>query len=65
MLYVNFSLKCLKYGQKRGKFPIFSLFWRPFFFTIATVKVKSIADFYTWAIVLINTNKKNLVKRDF
>ena len=35
------------------------------FVTIATVKVKSIADFYTWAIVLINTNRKNLVITDF
>ena len=45
---------------QNGHFPIFSLFWQPIFFTIATVKIESIPDFYTWAVVLIN-NKKKLV----
>ena len=39
---------------QNGQFRISSLFWRQFFFTIATKKVKLISDFYTWAIVLIN-----------
>ena len=48
-----------------GRFPIFSLFWRPFFVAITTVKVKSMPDFYILAIVLINkykeTNEKQLL----
>ena len=50
--------------KKEANF-LFSTYFGGRFVTIATVKVKSIADFYTWAIVLINTNKKNFVKRDF
>ena len=43
---------------QNGHFPIFSLFWRPFFVTIATLKVESMPNFYTLAIVLINLYKE-------
>ena len=33
--------------------------------TIATVKVKLMTDFYTWAVVLINYDKRKLVKTSF
>ena len=59
VLYVNFSVKGLKFVPK-CHFPIFSLIWWPFFVTIAAVKVKLIPDFNTWAIVLMK-----LVKKDF
>ena len=48
VLYVNFSVKCLKFAPK------LSLILAAIFVTIATVKVKSIIDFYTWLFVLIN-----------
>ena len=48
------SLSNLSILLQNGHFPIFSLFWRPFFVTIATVKIKVILDFYTLVIVLIN-----------
>ena len=43
---------------QNGQFLIFSLFWRPFFVSIATVKVNSIPEFYTLAIALINYLKE-------
>ena len=43
---------------QNGQFPIFSLFLRPFFFAIETVKVKSIQEFYISAIALINYLKE-------
>ena len=43
---------------QNGHFPIFSPFWRPFFATIATVKVESMPDIYTLAIALINSQEE-------
>ena len=43
--------------SEMGHFPIFS-FLAAIFVTIATVKVDSMPDFYTLAIVLINSYKK-------
>ena len=51
LLYVSNLLQ-------NGHFAIFSLFWWPFFVTIATLKVESIPNFYTSAIVLINLYKE-------
>ena len=53
MLYVNFSVKCLKFAPK---WPIsyFQLNLAAIFVTIATGKVKSIPGVYTSAIALIN-----------
>ena len=39
---------------QNGYFPIFILFLQPILVTIATLKIESITDFYTGAIVLIN-----------
>ena len=45
-------------GRVRDKCPLphsyFQLILAAFFVTIVTVKIESIPDFYTWAIVLIN-----------
>ena len=43
-------------------FFLYSLFWRPFSITIATVKVKSICNKNTWIIHLIKQSKYNVVK---
>ena len=53
MLYVNFSVKHLKFAPK---WPIsyFQPILAAIFVTIATVKVKIIRDVYTLAFVLIN-----------
>ena len=53
VLYVNFTVKCLKFAPK-WSLSYFQLFWQPIFVTIATIKIESIPDFYTLAIVLIN-----------
>ena len=37
---------------------LFSAYFGSHFVTMATVKIKSIPDFYTWAIVLINYSEK-------
>ena len=54
---------------QNGHFPIFFLFLSAIFVTIATVRVESIPDFYTLAIVLINqleeTCEKQLLFFDF
>ena len=53
VLYINFSVKCLKIAPKWSH-SYFQPILVAIFFTIATVKVESTPDFYTWAIVLIN-----------
>ena len=57
MLYVNFSVKCLKFAPK---WPIsyFKLILAAIFVTIAMVLVKSIPEFCTSAIALINYLKE-------
>ena len=57
MLYVNFPVKCLKFAPK---WPIsyFQLTLAAIFVAIATVKVKSIPEFYTLAIALRNYLKE-------
>ena len=52
-LYVNFSVKCLKFAPK-WSLSYFQPIFVAIFVTIATVKVELIPDFYTWVIVLIN-----------
>ena len=56
VLCVNFAVKCLKTAPKWSLF-YFQPILVAIFVTIATVKVKLIPDFYTWAIVLINLYK--------
>ena len=53
MLYVNFSVKCIKFAPK-WSLSYFQHILEAIFVTIATVKIESIPDFYTWAIVPIN-----------
>ena len=53
VLYVNFSVKCLKFAPK-WSLSYFQPILAAVFVTIATVKIESILDFYTWAIFLIN-----------
>ena len=53
VLYVNFSVKCLKISPKWSLF-YFQPILAAIFVTIATVKVEIIPDFYTLAIVVIN-----------
>ena len=57
MLYVNFSVKRLKFAPK---WPIsnFQPIFATIFVTIATVKVKIIRGFYTLVIVLINLQEE-------
>ena len=57
MLYINSSVTCLKFAPK---WPLshFQPILAAIFVTIATVKVKSLPDFYTLAIVLINYYKE-------
>ena len=47
------SVKCLKFAPK-WSLSYFQPILAAVFVTIATVKLKSIPDFYTWTIVLIN-----------
>ena len=53
MLYINSSVTCLKVVPK-WSFSYFQPILAAIFVTIATVKVESIPDLYTLAIVLIN-----------
>ena len=62
MLYVNWSVKHLKFAPK-WSISCFQPILVAIFVTIAMVKVKLIRDFYTLVIVLINKNK--LVKTIF
>ena len=53
MLYINFSVTCLKFAPK-WSFSYFQPILAAIFVTILMVKVESMPDFYTLAIVLIN-----------
>ena len=53
MLYINTSVTCLKFAPK-WSFSYFQPILAAIVVTIATVKVESMSDFYTLAIVLIN-----------
>ena len=53
MLYINSSVTCLKFAPN-WPFSYFQPILAAIFVTIATVKVESIPDFYTLAIVLMN-----------
>ena len=53
VLYINSSVTCIKFGPK-WSFSYFQPILAAIFVTIATVKVESMPDFYTLAIVLIN-----------
>ena len=57
MLYVNFSVKRLKFALK-WQISYFQTTLAAIFVTIATVKVKIIGDFYTLAIVLISLQEE-------
>ena len=57
MLYVNFSVKHLKFALK-WTISYFQTTLEGIFVTIATVKVKIIGEFYTLAIVLINLQEE-------
>ena len=57
MLYINSSVTCLKLAPK-WPFSYFPPMLVAIFVTIATVKVESMPDFYTLAIVLINKYKE-------
>ena len=63
MLYINSSVTCLKFAPNLS-FSSFQPISAVICVTIATVKVESIPDFYTLAIVL-KTNKKKLGKSNF
>ena len=53
VLYINSSVTCLKFAPK-WSFSYFQPISAAIFVTIATVKVESIRELYTLAIVLIN-----------
>ena len=53
MLYINFSVTCLKFAPK-WSFSYFQPILAAICVTIATVKVESIPDLYPLAIVHIN-----------
>ena len=57
MLYINSSVTCHKFAPK-WPFSYFQPILVAIFVTIATVKVESMPDFYTLAIVLINKYKE-------
>ena len=57
VLYINSSVTCLKFAPKLPFF-YFQPILAAFFVTIATVKVESMPDFYTLAIVLIKLYKE-------
>ena len=57
MLYINSSVACVKFAPK-WSFSYFQPILAAIFVTIATVKVKSMPDFCTLAIVLINQCKE-------
>ena len=62
MLHVNFSVKCLKFAPK-WQISYFQPILAAIFVTIATVKVKSIPEFYTLTIALINYLKETTEKQ--
>ena len=62
VLYVYFSVKCLKFARKTT-LSYFQPAFAAIFVTIATVKVESIPNFFTWDIVFKKTNEKKLVKK--
>ena len=62
MLYVNFFVNCLKFAPK-WSFSYFQSILAAVFVTIATVKVESMLEFYTWAIVLINLKEETSDKQ--
>ena len=51
MLYVNFSVKCLRFALKWSFF-LFSAYFGGHYVTTATVNVESIPGYYTLAIAL-------------
>ena len=53
LVYINSSVTCLKFAPK-WSFSYFQPILVAIFVTIATVKVESIQELYTLAIVLIN-----------
>ena len=53
VLYINSSVTCLKFAPK-WPFSYFQPILAAIFVAIATVKVESIRELYTLAIVLIN-----------
>ena len=55
-IYVDFSVKCLKFVPKWSLI-YFQLILSDIFAAIAMVKVKLHPDFYIWAIVLINIRR--------
>ena len=57
MLYVNFSVKRLKFALKRT-ISYLQTTLAAIFVTIATVKVKIIGDLYTLSIVLIDLQEE-------
>ena len=62
VIYVIFPVQCFNFVPKRS-FSYFQPILVAIFVTIATVKVKSIPDFYTLSIVL--KKKKKLLKSNF
>ena len=57
MLYINSSVTCSRFAPK-WPFSYFQPILATILVTIATVKVESMPDFYTLAIVLINEYKE-------
>ena len=57
MLYVNFSVICLKFAPK-WSLSYFQPILVAIFVTIETVNIESIPDFNTWTIVLITFKKQ-------
>ena len=62
MLYVNWSVKPLKFAPK-WSISFFQPILEAIFVTIATVKVKLIQDLYTLVIVLVNQYEQISYKR--
>ena len=62
MLLVNFSVKCHKFAQK-WSISYYQRILAAIFVTIATVKVKSISEFYTLSIALMNYLKETTEKQ--
>ena len=63
MLFINSFVTCLKVSSK-WSFSYFQPILTAIFVTIALIKVESMSDFNTLAIVLV-TNKKKLVNSSF
>ena len=62
MLYIDSSAICLKFAPK-WSFSYFQPNLAAIFVTIATVKVESIPELYTSAIVLINKEEETCEKQ--